>query len=206
MVQLSLLGSVVSNLLLVLGCACLLGGARHETQVRTSPRPPSRQPRVFNPHPDARQKRQNRAKIKQHFSTRSGSVTSASLLMAASSLALPAALKMSGQEDDLTDTVNLSRGSALVMLCMYGCYLLFSLKTNRWEFEGEGEKGKRRSWKKDDGDGGGPPPSDAAAGRKVVDDESLALISAPPLRHPPQQQMTTAPSSPSASPSCGSGS
>ena len=49
-VQLSLLGSVVSNLLLVLGCACLLGGSRHETQ---------------------------------HFSTRSGSVTSASLLMAA---------------------------------------------------------------------------------------------------------------------------
>ena len=76
---------------------------------------------------------------------------------------------MSGQEDDLTDTINLSRGSALIMLCMYGCYLLFSLKTNRWEFEGEVEKGKRRSWKKNDGDGR-PTAADAPNGR-AVDDE-----------------------------------
>ena len=69
----------------------------------------------------------------------------------------------------MTDEINFSRGAAVIMLGMYGCYLLFSLKTNRWEFEGEGEKGKRRAWKKEE---------DAdVTGRGSHDEESMTLLS-----------------------------
>ncbi|GMH71138.1 hypothetical protein TL16_g10964, partial [Triparma laevis f. inornata] len=101
-VQLSLLGSILSNLLLVLGCSCLLGGSRYRIQ---------------------------------RFTTVSGAVSSGMLMVATSGLVLPCALKMSGQEDDGDDEINFSRGTALVMFFMYWCYLLFSLKTNQFEFD-----------------------------------------------------------------------
>jgi len=112
-VQLSLLGSILSNLLLVLGCSCFLGGLRYKIQT---------------------------------FTTVSGSVNPGLLLLATSGLALPAALKLSGQIDggkerENRDTLEFSRCCGLIMLCMYGGYLYFSLKTNLFEYE-EKEKGK----------------------------------------------------------------
>ncbi|GMI46972.1 hypothetical protein TrCOL_g1177 [Triparma columacea] len=108
-VQLSLLGSILSNLLLVLGCSCYFGGLTRSIQP---------------------------------FTTVSGSVNPGLLWVATSGLALPAALKMSGQmnvkKDDVkheVGEVEFSRGLAAVMLVMYGSYLWFSLRTNMFEFD-----------------------------------------------------------------------
>eukprot|EP00755_Sulcionema_specki_P039342 Sspe_Gene.24245::Locus_9577_Transcript_1_1_Confidence_1.000_Length_1432::g.24245::m.24245/K07300/chaA, CAX; Ca2+:H+ antiporter len=103
-VQLSLLGSILSNLLLVLGAACFIGGLRWKVQT---------------------------------FKIVSGAVPSAMLMLATTGLLLPAALKMSGQEDDREDEINFSRFSAGVMLVMYAGYLVFQLRTHTEEFEGE---------------------------------------------------------------------
>ncbi len=101
--QLSLLGSMLSNLLLVLGCACLAGGMKHPIQ---------------------------------SFTMISGSISPALLIIATASLALPAAMKMSGQEDDPLDELNFSRSAAVVMLGMYAAYLVFQLRTHVSEFGG----------------------------------------------------------------------
>ena len=85
-VQLSLLGSILSNLLLVLGTGCLLGGLRHKVQ---------------------------------RFQVTSGSISPGLLLVSMSSLVLPCALKLAGQEDDTTDEINFSRGVAVIMVGMY---------------------------------------------------------------------------------------
>ncbi|GMH90413.1 hypothetical protein TrST_g5527 [Triparma strigata] len=121
-VQLSLLGSILSNLLLVLGCSCLLGGYRFRIQ---------------------------------RFTTVSGAVSSGMLMVATAGLVLPCALKMSGQEDDALDEINFSRGTALVMFFMYWCYLLFSLKTNQFEFDSvaHAAEERNRSTPKKVGDG-----------------------------------------------------
>ncbi|KAJ9459833.1 Vacuolar cation/proton exchanger 5 [Diplonema papillatum] len=105
-VQLSLLGSILSNLLLVLGVACFVGGLRWKIQT---------------------------------FKVVSGAVPSAMLLIAVIGTLLPAALKMSGQEDDRSDEVNFSRFVAIVLLTMYGAFLVFQLRTHSEEFEGANE-------------------------------------------------------------------
>eukprot|EP01060_Flectonema_neradi_P028116 TRINITY_DN3782_c3_g1_i1.p1 TRINITY_DN3782_c3_g1~~TRINITY_DN3782_c3_g1_i1.p1 ORF type:complete len:296 (+),score=33.42 TRINITY_DN3782_c3_g1_i1:44-931(+) len=103
-VQLSLLGSILSNLLLVLGISCFVGGLRWKVQT---------------------------------FKVVSGAVPSAMLLIAAMGFLLPAAMKMSGQEDDNTDEINFSRMVAVVLLIMYSGFLVFQLRTHTEEFEGE---------------------------------------------------------------------
>ena len=62
------------------------------------------------------------------------------LVLATSGLALPAALKMSGQEDDTMDELNFSRALSVVMMIMYCCYLYFSLCSNRFEFRDDAEE------------------------------------------------------------------
>ena len=105
-VQLSLLGSVLSNLLLVLGVSCFVGGLKWKVQT---------------------------------FKVVSGAVPSAMLLIAAMGFLLPAALKMSGQEDDNTDEINFSRMVGVVLLIMYSGFLVFQLRTHTEEFEGDGD-------------------------------------------------------------------
>jgi len=104
-VQLSLLGSIITNLLFVFGCSCFVGGIRWQVQT-----------------------------IRQN----SGSINSGMLIMATAGLLLPAALKMSGQEDDLTDELYFSRFTALVMTILYFAYLCFQLKTHVKEFDTTG--------------------------------------------------------------------
>eukprot|EP01064_Diplonema_japonicum_P002503 TRINITY_DN11590_c2_g3_i1.p1 TRINITY_DN11590_c2_g3~~TRINITY_DN11590_c2_g3_i1.p1 ORF type:complete len:447 (+),score=54.44 TRINITY_DN11590_c2_g3_i1:23-1342(+) len=100
-VQLSLIGSVLSNLLLVLGIASFVGGLRWKVQ---------------------------------SFKVISGAVPSTMLLTAAMGFVLPAALKMSGQEDDSGDEINFSRLIAGVFLSMYIGFLTFQLRTHPEEF------------------------------------------------------------------------
>jgi Ca2+:H+ antiporter len=116
-VQLSLLGSILSNLLLVLGCACFVGGLKYRVQT---------------------------------FQRVSGAVSSGMLLVATAALALPAALKMAGQEDDEHDSLNFSRSASLVMVVMYILYLVFQLKTHAMEFTPSDDDATRDD---DDNDG-----------------------------------------------------
>eukprot|EP00756_Hemistasia_phaeocysticola_P056377 Hpha_TRINITY_DN32505_c0_g1::TRINITY_DN32505_c0_g1_i1::g.24406::m.24406/K07300/chaA, CAX; Ca2+:H+ antiporter len=104
-VQLSLLGSILSNLLLVLGFSCFIGGMRWKVQ---------------------------------KFNVVSGAVPTAMLMLATMGLLFPAALRMSGQNDDSSDEINFSRFAAVVMLFMYAGFLVFQLRTHTEEFEGGG--------------------------------------------------------------------
>jgi len=107
-VQNSLLGSILSNLLLVLGFSFLFGGIKYRDQ-------------TFN---------------------QQAAQTSASLLgLTVLALIIPAALTTnSGVFSTHSDILHLSRGVAIILLIMYGLYLLFSLKTHRYMYEGEEEE------------------------------------------------------------------
>eukprot|EP01063_Lacrimia_lanifica_P009127 TRINITY_DN16151_c0_g1_i1.p1 TRINITY_DN16151_c0_g1~~TRINITY_DN16151_c0_g1_i1.p1 ORF type:complete len:482 (+),score=118.41 TRINITY_DN16151_c0_g1_i1:101-1546(+) len=102
MVQLTLLGSIIANLLLVLGLSCFLGGLRWKVQF---------------------------------FNVVSGAVSPSLLLLSVTGILLPAALKMSGQEDDREDNVNFSRFVSVILLMMYAGFLLFQLRTHSEEFQ-----------------------------------------------------------------------
>eukprot|EP00835_Amoeboradix_gromovi_P000294 NODE_10_length_47437_cov_0.363429.p12 type:complete len:370 gc:universal NODE_10_length_47437_cov_0.363429:31152-32261(+) len=107
-VQNSLLGSILSNLLLVLGFSFLCGGVKNGDQ-------------KFN---------------------QQAAQTSASLLgLTVLALIIPAALMSNSSVLDLYSThsniLSLSRGVAIILLVMYGLYLLFQLKTHRYMYEGD---------------------------------------------------------------------
>ena len=93
LVQLSLLGSILSNLLLVLGSSFLIGGLKHKVQ-------------------------------------RHGKVTSqinSSLIMVSSmGLLFPTILTTSNMETNM-DELNLSRGSAVILLLLYLAFLYYQV-------------------------------------------------------------------------------
>ena len=131
-VQLALLGSILSNLLLVLGLSCFVGGLRWKRQT---------------------------------FKVVSGAVPSSLLLLSVMSLVLPAALKMSGQEDDREDELNFSRFVAVVLIMMYVAFLIFQLRTHAEEYEDP--RSDDEACRSGNGGGSGespsPPPLPAAA-------------------------------------------
>ncbi|GIL84333.1 hypothetical protein Vretimale_15946 [Volvox reticuliferus] len=97
----SLLGSILSNLLLVTGCSFFFGGLYNKTQ-------------NFNP---------------------AGTQASSSLLfLAALAFLIPtgAGLMFSLENPDDVDkmVLHISRGTAVVLLLCYGCYLYFQLRTH----------------------------------------------------------------------------
>ncbi|KAJ7514883.1 hypothetical protein O6H91_23G064500 [Diphasiastrum complanatum] len=101
-VQLSLLGSILSNMLLVLGCAFFFGGLAHPRKDQT-----------FNKQAAAL-------------------VTSGLLLMAVMGLLFPAALHATHTELHVgSSELTLSRFSSCVMLVAYASYLFFQLKSHR---------------------------------------------------------------------------
>ncbi|KAK3828696.1 MAG: Ca2+ transporter [Benniella sp.] len=98
-VQASVLGSVLSNLLLVLGFCFVFGGMKHTSQ-------------QFN---------------------QTAAQTSASLLsLSCLSLLIPAAFHATTATtlDQTTNIKHLSYGTSIVLLIVYGLYLLFQLKTH----------------------------------------------------------------------------
>jgi len=99
-VQSSMLGSILSNILLVLGCCFLAGGIKHHEQ-------------TFN---------------KTVASTMSSlmTVASASLIIPAT---LYAALARSESNSEKTLLI-LSRGTAIILLILYVMYLVFQLRTH----------------------------------------------------------------------------
>jgi Ca2+:H+ antiporter len=101
--QASLIGSILGNLLLVLGLAMLYGGLKHN---------------------------------EQDFASQSGQMNGALLVMAFVALIVPSAFHHSGGSSD--DVLRLSYATALILLVIYGCSLLFQLKTHAASFESGG--------------------------------------------------------------------
>ncbi|KAG2439186.1 hypothetical protein HXX76_004550 [Chlamydomonas incerta] len=103
----SLLGSILSNLLLVMGCSFLLGGAFHSVQT---------------------------------FNAMSNRACSSLLMLACIGISIPSAASMLLVTDPALRPdwiLDVSRGTAVIMLICYACYLTFQLKTHSHLFKGE---------------------------------------------------------------------
>jgi len=115
-VQASMLGSILSNILLVLGCCFLAGGIRYK---------------------------------EQSFNSTVASTMSSLMTVATASLIIPATLYavMSNSKEQEDNIMVLSRGTSIILLCIYISYLFFQLKTHADLFddaeqqEGEEEGG-----------------------------------------------------------------
>jgi len=110
-VQLAMLGSMLTNLLFVFGMSCVVGGLRWQVQ---------------------------------ELRMTSGNVNVGLLLLAVAGSLLPAALITSGQIQGVSTSANsspsqqelrFSRINAVIMMFMYGCFLVFQLGTHKEEFE-----------------------------------------------------------------------
>ena len=115
-VQSSMLGSILSNLLLVLGCCFLAGGFKKKEQ-------------SFN---------------ETVASTMSSlmAVASASLIIPATLYAVMSLQRGTDQDQTDANILILSHGTAIILLVLYVLYLFFQLKTHAYMFdEGEGGKG-----------------------------------------------------------------
>jgi Ca2+:H+ antiporter len=115
-VQASMLGSILSNLLLVLGMCFFLGG-------------------IYN------MRDPNGHGIEQSFATGTAQTTCSLMALASASMILPAALYgvLDRADDDHKEhsILILSRGTAIVLLCLYCLYLYFALRTHKKLFEPE---------------------------------------------------------------------
>ncbi|KAL9125372.1 MAG: hypothetical protein Q9217_005419 [Psora testacea] len=110
-VQSSMLGSILSNILLVLGCCFLAGGIRRDQQ-------------KFN------------ATVASTMSSLMA-VSAASLIVPAT---LYAVMRGTSASDDATDKILLlSHGTAIILLILYVLYLIFQLKTHAKFFDPESE-------------------------------------------------------------------
>ncbi|MCJ1317577.1 hypothetical protein MMC15_002902 [Xylographa vitiligo] len=108
-VQSSMLGSILSNMLLVLGCCFLAGGSRYREQ-------------HFN------------SLVASTMSSLMA-VASASLIIPATLYNVMAANKSTTDKED--NILILSHGTAIIMLILYVLYLFFQLKTHSYIFDEE---------------------------------------------------------------------
>ncbi|RDL39612.1 uncharacterized protein BP5553_03952 [Venustampulla echinocandica] len=118
-VQSSMLGSILSNILLVLGCCFLAGGIRN-----------SRTGRVGG--------------IEQGFNATAASTMSSLMAVASASLIIPATLyaALSSSQDHSEDNILiLSRGTSIILLILYVLYLVFQLRTHSALFIADHESG-----------------------------------------------------------------
>ncbi|KAH7160881.1 Sodium/calcium exchanger protein-domain-containing protein [Dactylonectria macrodidyma] len=111
-VQTSLIGSILSNLLLVMGFCFFFGGLRRQQQ-------------YFN---------------------QTVAQTAASLLaLAVASVIVPTVFDIASTTPT-KDVANLSRGTSVILLVVYGAYLLFQLKTHQDVFTEESQKVAAKPW------------------------------------------------------------
>ncbi|CRG90295.1 hypothetical protein PISL3812_07338 [Talaromyces islandicus] len=108
-VQASMLGSILSNILLVLGCCFLIGGLRYSEQ-------------KFN---------STVASTMSSLMT----VASASLIIPASLFAAMSDSRDTSPSETRKDILLLSRGTAIILLLLYVMYLFFQLKSHAELFE-----------------------------------------------------------------------
>lgn len=115
-VQASMLGSILSNLLLVLGMCFLLGG-------------------IYN------MRDSDGNGTEQSFSQGTAQTTGSLMALASASMILPAALygvlDQADEDNKQASILVLSRGTAIVLLSLYVLYLYFALRTHKTLFEPE---------------------------------------------------------------------
>lgn len=106
-VQTSMLGSILSNLILVLGCSFVAGG--------------------YN-------------RLQQKFSQTAAQTMSSMMGLSCISLIIPATFASTVPSDVGPAVLTISRWSSLVLLVVYGLYLVFQLKTHTVFFEPSSEE------------------------------------------------------------------
>ncbi|TVY75960.1 Vacuolar calcium ion transporter [Lachnellula suecica] len=114
-VQSSMLGSILSNILLVLGC-CFLAGGIHNTRTGTA------------------------SGIEQDFNSTVASTMSSLMAVASASLIIPATLYAALSKSNADTEGNiliLSHGTAIILLILYVLYLVFQLRTHATLFDAE---------------------------------------------------------------------
>lgn len=120
-VQASMLGSILSNLLLVLGMCFLLGG-------------------IYNMR-DA-----NGDGTEQSFAAGTAQTTCSLMALSSASMIIPAALygvlDQNGDSHKQDSILFLSRGTSAILLLLYCMYLYFALNTHKKLFEPEAQEGR----------------------------------------------------------------
>lgn len=111
-VQTSLIGSILSNLLLVMGFCFFFGGLR---------RP------------------------EQYFNTTVAQTAASMLALAAASVIVPTVFDAAANTPT-EDVAKLSRGTAVILLVVYGAYLFFQLKTHSQVFNEQSQKVPAKPW------------------------------------------------------------
>ena len=112
-VQTSLLGSILSNLLLVMGMCFFFGGLRRQ---------------------------------EQFFNTTVAQTAASLLALAIAGIIVPTVFDYSSLTS-VQDVAELSRGTAVILLVVYGGYLFFQLKTHQEVFAQESQKVEARPFK-----------------------------------------------------------
>jgi len=116
-VQSSMLGSILSNILLVLGCCFLAGGIRNTRDGLSSG-------------------------IEQEFNSTVASTMSSLMAVASASLIIPATLYavLNKSNDDTEGNILiLSHGTSIILLILYVLYLFFQLRTHADLFDAEAQ-------------------------------------------------------------------
>ncbi|OQD78961.1 hypothetical protein PENANT_c069G11306 [Penicillium antarcticum] len=134
-VQTSLSGSMLSNLLLVMGMCFFFGGID---------------------------------RVEQHFNVTVAQTAASLLALAVSSLIIPTAFHTWTTTANADKTADLSRGTSILLLITYGCYLFFQLKSHVDIYNCPSRKAERRHQR--------IGPSDTQ--RKIA---QIAKISAAPM-------------------------
>ncbi|KAM3075527.1 Vacuolar calcium ion transporter [Clarireedia jacksonii] len=114
-VQSSMLGSILSNSLLVLGC-CFLAGGIHNTRTGTA------------------------LGIEQQFNNTVASTMSSLMVVASCALIIPATLYAALSKTSVDSDANiliLSHGTSIILLILYVLYLMFQLRTHSGLFDAE---------------------------------------------------------------------
>ncbi|KAL2817364.1 sodium/calcium transporter [Aspergillus granulosus] len=117
-VQTSLIGSMLSNLLLVLGMCFFLGGIN---------------------------------RLEQHFNPVVAQTAASLLALSVGCLIIPTAFD-TWSTADTSKIAQLSRGTSIMMLVIYGCYLFFQLKSHTEIYNAPSQKSEKRRQKVSDGD------------------------------------------------------
>ncbi|KAL4964656.1 hydrogen/calcium exchanger domain-containing protein [Aspergillus stella-maris] len=117
-VQTSLIGSMLSNLLLVMGMCFFFGGVN---------------------------------RLEQHFNPVVAQTAASLLALAVGALIIPTAF-YSWSEGERDSVVPLSRGTSIILLVVYGCYLFFQLHSHTEIYNAPSPKSEKRRVKVEDGD------------------------------------------------------
>ncbi|PHH84696.1 hypothetical protein CDD83_1538 [Cordyceps sp. RAO-2017] len=114
-VQASMLGSILSNLLLVMGMCFFFGGIVHRGETGRG--------------------------TEQNFSSAVAQTTCSLMTLSSASLVIPAALyavlSQNGSQEKNQSILVLSRGTAIILLLLYVLYLVFQLRTHSNLFDAE---------------------------------------------------------------------